>query len=509
MKHHNRMFICLLAALLVAPTLVACSDKETTKETIAADTIAQNQEEEEATETEDPFADFDYEGRDFRIWNSINIAATSMGNSNYMIEGPEELTGDAAPDAAYERNNKVAELLNVNFTYDQVDKKYDVVKDAINKYVLAGDDAYDLIINDMYGTVALTLENMFYNVLEGEHFDFSQPWWYSDFMEDVSINSQYQFYLGGDYFIDILRCSHCLFYNKSMYENIYGDGDGLYDTVLSGDWTLDVMNDLLEEAYNDLNGDGKNDIDDQHGYVSFEIWGSMIPFLISCDPGYIERDDRGYPYITMNNERSILLLDELYDLYKEGNGAWVANGITEDIAVTTFTSGKSLFVGYQRLGSLENENIREMEDGLGVIPYPKLDDQQDHYITSTHDTCELGMIPVTVAPDQLDFISAVVEVLCRETYKSVLPVYYESSLKMKYTRDDTSAQMIDIIHDNIGNSFPLAYSSQLNDILLSGIFSTDNIGAGKKDFASSYAKREPSALEKLNKIIEDFEAKQN
>lgn len=223
MKRHNRMFVCLLAALLVAPTLVACSDKETTKETVAADTIALNQEE-EATETTDPFAGFDYEGRDFRIWNSINIAATSMGNSNYMIEGPEELTGDAAPDAAYERNNKVAELLNVNFTYDQADKKYDVVKDTINKYVLAGDDAYDLIINDMYGTVALTLENMFYNVLEGEHFDFSQPWWYSDFMEDVSINSQYQFYLGGDYFIDILRCSHCLFYNKSMYENIYGDG---------------------------------------------------------------------------------------------------------------------------------------------------------------------------------------------------------------------------------------------------------------------------------------------
>lgn len=507
MKHQNRMLICLLAALLVAPNLVACSDTKTETTPVAGEKVETVQELE--TEEEDPFAGFDYDGRDFRIWNSINVAAASMGNSNYMIEGPEELTGDAAPDAAYERNNKVAELLNVNFTYEQVDKSYDNVKSEIQKYVLAGDDAYDLIINDMYGTVALTLENMFYNVLEGEHFDFSKPWWYSDFMEDVSINSQYQFYLGGDYFIDILRCSHCLFYNKSMYENIYGDSDGLYDIVLSGDWTLDVMNDMLEEAYNDLNGDGKNDIDDQHGYVSFEIWGSMIPFLISCDPGYIERDEKGYPYITMNNERSILLLDELYDLYKEGNGAWVANGITEDIAVTTFTSGKSLFVGYQRLGSLENENIREMEDGLGVIPYPKLDDQQDHYITSTHDTCELGMIPVTVAPDQLDFISAVVEVLCRETYKSVLPVYYESSLKMKYTRDDTSAQMIDIIHDNIGNSFPLAYSSQLNDILLSGIFSTDNIGAGKKDFASSYAKREPSALEKLNKIIEDFEAKQN
>lgn len=507
MKQYSRMFICLLAALLVAPTLVACSEKSSTSETKATDTTAQSANQTEA-ETEDPFAGFDYEGRDFRIWTSINIAAASLGNSNYMIEGPEELTGDAAPDAAYERNNKVAELLNIKYQYEQLDKSYDTVKAEIQKYVMAGENAYDLIINDMYGTASLTLEGMFYNVLEGKHFDFSKPWWYSDFMEDVSINSNYQYMLGGDFFIDILRCSHCLFYNKNLYENIYGDGDGLYDIVLAGDWTLDKMNDMLEECYSDLNGDGKRDIDDQFGYVSFEIWGSMIPFLISADPGYIDRDEKGYPYITMNNENSILLLDELYDLYLEGNGAWVANGITEELAVTTFTSGRSMFVGYQRLGSLENATVREMEEGLGVVPYPKLHDRQESYVTSTHDTCEIGLIPVTVAPDDLDFISAVVEVLCRETYNSVLPVYYESSLKMKYTRDDTSAQMIDIIHDNIGNSFPLAYNPSVNSIFLSGTFNEDNIGVGKKDFASSYAKREKVAIELLNKIIDDFEAKQ-
>ena len=83
-----------------------------------------------------------------------------------------------------------------------------------------------------------------------------------------------------------------------------------------------------------------------------------------------------------------------------------------------------------------------MEDGLGVVPYPKLDENQKNYVTSTHDTAEIGVIPVTLPPTALDYISAVVEVLCRETYKNVLPVYYESSLKMKYTRDDTSAKMV-------------------------------------------------------------------
>ncbi len=508
MKHH-RLIACLLAILTVLPSLAGCSENSVETETTAATAAAET---EAAVETEeaDPFAGFDYEGKNFRIWTSTNAAAVSLGNSNYMIQGPEELTGDAAPDSAYERNLRVQEMLNVNFTYEQLDNTYDLVQGSLKTYIMAGDDAYDLIINDMYGPTALTLEFMFYNTLEGKYFDFDQPWWYSDFMSDVAINSNFQFMLAGDYFLDILRCSHCLFFNKNMYEKLYGNGDALYDIVLEGNWTLDKMNETVEGAYVDLNGDGVKDVDDQYGFIAFQVWGSMIPMLISADPNYIDRDDRGFPYITMNNEKSLDLMDQLYDLYCEGNGALVAgSGIldNEEKCVTKFTSGTSLFIGYQRVGSLENASIREMEDGLGVIPYPKLDENQENYITSTHDTCEVGLIPVTVAPTELDFISAVVEVLCRETYKTVLPVYYESSLKMKYTRDDDSAKMLDIIHDNIGNSFPLAYDPSLNYIFLNDTFADENIAVGKKDFASVYAKHEPAALANLEKIIANFEAK--
>ena len=355
---------------------------------------------------------------------------------------------------------------------------------TIKKYITAGEDVYDLIINDMYGLSPLTLEGMFYNILDGKYFDFSKPWWYDDFMSDVAINSNYQYMLGGDYFIDILRCSHCLFYNKSLYEKMTGDGEGLYDVVLAGDWTFDAFNTLVEESYVDLNGDGKKDTGDQFGYAAFETWGPMIPFLISADPGYIARRSDGYPEITINNEKGVYLLDQLYRLMCTTDGC----------------------IGYQRLGSLQNATIREMEDGLRVVPYPKLDENQKNYVTSTHDTAEIGVIPVTLPSTALDYISAVVEVLCRETYKNVLPVYYESSLKMKYTRDDTSARMIDIVHDNIGNSFALAYNISLNEILTSGLYNGDNIAAKKNDFASAYAKREKVALQKLDKIIENFEA---
>lgn len=61
---------------------------------------------------------------------------------------------------------------------------------------------------------------------------------------------------------------------------------------------------------------------------------------------------------------------------------------------------------------------------------------------------------------------------------------------------------------SLGNSFALAYNTSLNEILTSGIYNSDNIAAKKNDSASSYAKREKVALQKLEKIITDFEAMQ-
>ena len=499
----KKRMLCLLLVLLQAG-IVACNktDDVETRETKSTDVQT-----EDTTETEetDPFADFDYDGRDFRIYTSTNVAAVSLGNSNYMIEGPEELTGDAAPDAAYTRNLAVEDLLNIHFTYDHLDNKYDEVSTTIQKCIMAGEDAYDLIINDMFGISPLSLQGMFYNVLDGKYFDFDQPWWYKDFMSDVAINSNYQYMLGGDYFIDILRSSHCLFFNKTLYENMNGGADSLYDVVLSGDWTLDAFNTLVEQSYMDLNGNGQKDAGDQFGYAAFETWGPMKPFIISADPGFIARRADGYPEITINNEKAVYLLDQLYRLFCATDGS-ITSDLSEEDAVNLFTEGRSLFIGYQRLGSLENATIREMEDGLGVLPYPKLDENQQNYVTSAHDTAEIGVIPVTVAPAELDSISAVIEVLCRETYKEVLPVYYESALKVKYTRDDSSAKMIDIVHDNIGNSFALAYDPSLNAIFISGLFTADNIEAKKNDFASAYAKREKAAQQSLETIIDNFEA---
>lgn len=493
----------LLCILMCIPAAASCAEKQTDSGK-AVNNVTQAETEAE-TEAPDPFADFDYEGKDFRVYTSANAASNSLQSSNYLIEGPEELTGDVAADAAFDRNVKVAEMLNINYVFTQANYGYDGVKSDVSKYILAADDAYDLIINDMYGITGLTAEGYFYNVLDGKYFDFTQPYYYSDVMEDVAINTNYQYMIAGDYFIDLLRSSHCLVFNKNLYSELFGQSSDLYNTVTNDEWTLDEMITLVGQSYDDINGNGKVDKEDRFGFICHQDWGPSIPFLISTDPGYIERDDEGYPYLIMNNERMIKMCDTMYKLWNTtGTGALNVYNNNQADVLNTFTSGNSLIIGYIQLGSLESDYLRSTEYEIGVIPYPKLDSLQEKYITSVHDTSELGVLPVTLPETELDYISAVIEVLNRETYKDLLPKYYETALKVKYTRDDESAAMIDLIHDNIGNTFPLAWHSSMGSFLQSVVHAAMMT---EGSFSSKYAAQEKTLNKQLDSLIEVFKAK--
>jgi hypothetical protein len=151
-------------------------------------------------------------------------------------------------------------------------------------------------------------------------------------------------------------------------------------------------------------------------------------------------------------------------------------------------------VGYQRLATLEG--LRMMEDEVAILPYPKLNSAQERYYTSAHDTTEVGAIPTTTP--NFDMICVVLEALNRETERTVIPAYYEQSLKIKYVRDDSSAQIIDIIRESMGNIFPIAYSEAISGVL--GIFDV----TATREFASGYERMETRVQQRLDEVIEMF-----
>ena len=90
-----------------------------------------------------------------------------------------------------------------------------------------------------------------------------------------------------------------------------------------------------------------------------------------------------------------------------------------------------------------------------------------------------------------------IEAMSAETWKSLMPAYYETALKVKYVRDDASAQMIDIIHDSISTEFAFVYYATLNN---AGQIYRTLVTNNSNDFMSTWAKLEKGATKALDKL---------
>ncbi len=491
----------LLACLLTAGTLLSCSDagKTPAVETDADTTAAVT---EDTSGEPDPFSSFDFGGEQIRFW----IDATDnygTGSSCYLIIDDPENAGDIVNDAVIERNRYVEELLNVDLAFTECEYNYSEIIGQLSALVAAGEDAYDVVNHSISDLIVLSLDGYLMNFRDGAHFDFTQDYWYDEMMRDLSFGSDTKsFILAGDFFMDIIRSTSALYVNKDLFNTLYESADELYDHVLNKTWTIDTFLSYMKDTYRDLNGNNQADHEDQYGYSTIGKYGSAYQWIHGGGLKYLDYESDGRPVIAVAHERSVKMLEKLNEIYYDAS----AHDYSESLEANSnaFISGNVLFGGYQRVASLEI--FRNMEANIGILPYPMLDETQTEYVTAVGDITSIGVIPTTC--QKLDTVSAVLEVLSRETKKTVMPAYYEEALKVKYARDDSSAQMLDIIRASLTDAFHMAYNSNLDYILCGETF-TSPLSKGSTDFMSTYQKKVKAAQKKLDTYWEAYQSAGN
>ena len=496
------LLLALLMLLSVTAVFAGCGETQEGPEVGQTGNVTTNAEGESAEE-DHRFDNVNYDGRSFRIYTSTNVSTMGKGNSNFLIEGTGETDGGLVNDAVLERNIQVEDLLGVELEFTQIDLTYNEVAADIRRFTTSGTDEYDLVINDIYAYAELLIEGNFRNVLDEECvFDFERPYWYKDYMDDLRLMDGYQYVLAGDYFIDILRDAHLLLLNKQIYLDHYNrKADELYDVVTNFEWTYEKMNEVISDMYTDKNLNNVKDKGDQFGFMEPEFWGGSIPFSVSGNPTFISRDEDGYPEVIVHEgDRANQLAAAMSTLFNNESSSVALT--TDSELLTAFTQDECLIVGYQRLGSLENSILRQMEGDAAVLPYPMLFASDKKYTTSAHDTTEMGAILATST--DLAFISTVVEVLNRETAKILIPVYYKECLQVQCVDDEKAAAIIDIIHDNFDNSFILAYNLPLGSVMLQSFAEAMQ---SKREFSAVYAGRQKSVDRALQNKIRQFEKK--
>lgn len=489
----------LAALLLLASCGEAAADTSSAAGTTAADVGGTAPETEavpaetERYQTKDSLPDdLDFDGQ--------TIVFLHRDDGDYLtIEVDCESTGEVITEAIHQRTLTVEERLNVDITTTSVASTIhagDPVQDLVKRSVTAGSNDYDAAFNHMSNMTSPARRGMFLNVRSLPYLDLDQPWW-SAFMDTATLYGK-TYHLAGDVTQSMIESMYLIFYNKAFYESYFEDN--LYDTVWDGGWTIDALKAMAQTVYTDVNGDGAQDEGDIYGYSTTYI-RLIDALLVGCDIQLADVDSDGMPYfVCESNERTYTFIDKIHSLITDPVLTWhtIDSADGETKMLQKFAGGTILFIPFTPMGASQ---LREMEDDFGVVPMPKLDESQQEYTTCAHNGFStMSLLTTTQCADAL---AATIEAMAAESYRYVTPAYYETALKVKYSRDDETSQMLDMIRDSITFDFGYVYNGTLGEPMTQF---RSLVKTGGDAAASSLAKNMTACNKKLEGLLDDYAA---
>ena len=440
------------------------------------------------TETSEPdiYADLptgDYGGEEFTILNSIFSYAEARLDT-------ESLSGDVLNDALYHRTREVEDRLNVDINVIDQDYWSENPVSYITNIVMSGEDSVDACFIGVQKNVTAITNGIYADLNDISELDFNKPWWDSNTRKYYEIDGKLYTALG-EASMNIHDSLWALFFNKDILEN-----SGLedpYALVRDGKWTLDKMYSLVEAAGNDIDGDGTLGAGDQWGLMTHN--GSAFAFLHGAGCRGVDMEN-GVPYVCDIDDKMVSAYEKIRTLFS-AKATMTDDKMSGKLGYTCtegFQNNHGLFLA-EVFGHAAK--LRAMDTDFGIIPYPKLDENQKEYVAYYSPATNGFCVPKTAK--DYSRTGTVIEVMSALGYRDVRPVYYDVVLTGKTARDNESVEMLDIIFSNIESE--LAYIYQWG-----GYSETiKNVATGTKDIVSTLTSKKEATEKAIDKFIDSLQ----
>ena len=203
-------------------------------------------------------------------------------------EFAEEQNGDIVNDAMYQRDMNIEQWLNVKLRHVELDYTWNKRSDylgTIQKGVMAGDSAYDIVSAHDSIVAPLISDGTLLNLSKLSYLDFDQPWW-----------------------------------NKRMAEETSIDGK-LYM----------------------MNGNSERDVNDIYGFV-ISHYNQVSPFMQSTGLSVTKKDERGLPKLALGTEKAADVYERIRTFFHESNGAYTHGEKAAEVAMQIFRDGRALLI---------------------------------------------------------------------------------------------------------------------------------------------------------------------
>lgn len=477
--------LAVLVSLLASCGSTAAGNEVTTSKDTTTEPVVT-----EPAEISDELPDKKFSGRTFTTLTYDQLIA------DYQAD---EANGDVVNDAVWERNQKVMDRFDV--TLETLSKPlYNNTTDYIKTTVLSGEETFQITAHHVVSLGTLALNDVFMNWYEIPYINFEKPWWSPSTIEDLTYDGVTLIAVG-DYSLSSLAATYCYFYDKQAAVDYHFDD--LYKVVDDGKWTIDYVMELVKDIYVDLNGNAQKDEADYYGLTS-TTQSALNTYLWSSGNKIFTNNKDGSKSMTYNNARTVDIIEKLYKLCYETEGVCMSrptyetlSGSKHYIAALSFRDNLSALIP----GTLDMtvNYFRERKGEYGILPYPKLDEEQDDYKTMVDGYHAALAVPKTISDPE--FVGIITEALNAESNKIVFPAYYEVALKVKYAHDDESVQMLDKIVNSRVFDFGYVYGGWSGvAFMFQGIIGDNQ----SKDFASYYASKGPAAEKYYQDVIDYF-----
>ena len=437
-----------------------------------------------------PAADFG--GKELKLL--INVYGGTAGTDNDICV--EESSADIIKDAVYKRNTNMQ--VKYNFKITPIYREYtDTLGQLITRDVSAGLRSYDAAFLTMNQTSTIVSSNVLMDLNKVPNINLDKYYWDQSVRKQLSFGDKL-FYDVSDISVSSMDQTYLLLYNKKLIEEY--NVEPLYPLVFSGKWTLDKFNSIIKDKSHNLTGGDKLGTKDFWGFSADD----EMYYALFCGSGerLTVKDANNMPVLVTPTERMSKAIEIIGEIMKQNNSTYNANLFYKDEpdwetnwpSIPVFREDRALFFG-NYISTMSG--FRNMQSDFGVLPVPKLDENQENYNTYAYQLGVVASIPNNLSDEDLSFVGFTLEALSEESRKLLVPAYYDTTLKVKYSRDDESSQILDMVFQNRTfdpmylydfGGFMTAFRSLLRD--------------GKSNVTSLFEKNGPKAESAIQKLVD-------
>lgn len=502
----KQLLALFLAILTVMTLLVSCG----------GDPVETEPKETTSGSTNDPAGSGSDEPDDPEITDDlgdVNFADVTNPKITFFVrtgyEGEiyaEEILDLDLNDAIYWRNQEVQNRLGVEIAHIAQEGGWGSGNRAYVDWNATLRNAVQTTTHDFDATLfytgaasSLATEGCYLDLTELDMISLEKPWWNQNLMKEAIIYGSLYF-AGGSIAYSQVQSALVMYYNKDLYNEYFAtaENNDLYQVVRDGNWTIDYLYDLTSQVWEDNDNNGEITGGDLVGYLSGSggSSGGMDAWIYALGCDLTKMDETiGEPVACFYDDHTVQAYEKLVNLYQNNPGGFPASN--SERAGTSFIDG-NVMVTVARLSA--GASFRDCTFGFGVLPMPKFDTDQENYRSIPEANSSMVAVISTVEDDRLDMVSATVELLAAESYKTVIPTYIDIVLKSKQANAPEDSEMVQLILDSMVYSFGWIFCSTH----MGNMGKAFRIVDGSRDLSSYYASNQANYEAALEGLIDAF-----